>query len=537
LNYKLLFLLVLLPLSGCKTLFSDVGNQPQPAPITEELMLSAKQATRLAKEKQMLADDCQSESNVIDNQAFEDVWKRAKNQLTFNIPDNRRVRAQKNWYLNHPSYMKRVTERANPYLFFIVEELEKHDLPLELALLPIVESAFDPFAYSHGRASGMWQFIPGTGKGFGLKQNWWYDGRRDIYMSTQGAIKFLAYLKKRFNGNWLHALAAYNSGEGNVRKAIRKNKKKGKPTDFWSLKLPKETQAYVPKLLALAQMLTESKADDELWTPVANLPYFDRVATGSQIDLSLAASLAEISMNDFYQLNPAYNQWATSPTGPHYILLPIDKIETFNENLTEIPKAQRISYKKYTIKQGDSLSVIASKFSTTVQLLKDNNDIRNNSIRAGKSLLIPVASKARDEYNKSSQQRLLARQSTKRNGRKVTIKVAKGDSMWDLSRKYKVNIRSLAKWNNIAPTDPLKIGQKLVVWTKQPQKIASLSNQSKKTKKIHYKVRRGDSLARVADKFKVSLASVRKWNKKNGQKKYLQPGDSLTLFVDITRQF
>jgi membrane-bound lytic murein transglycosylase D len=536
LNYKLLFLLGLLSLVGCKSLMIDQGAATLPlqkAASSEELAIQAK----IEKEKGELADFCFKEDQSVDPQAFNDVWKRVQNQLNFEVPDRQRVRAQKNWYINHPTYMKRVTERASPYLFYIVEELEKNNLPLELALLPIVESAFDPFAYSHGRASGMWQFIPETGKNFGLKQNWWYDGRRDVYMSTQGAIKFLAYLHKRFKGDWLHALAAYNSGEGNVRKAIRRNKRKGKPTDFWSLKLPKETQAYVPKLLALAQILSEAKSDDEQWTAIPNLPYFDRVATGSQIDLSLAASLAEISMNDFYQLNPAYNQWATSPDGPHFVLLPIEKIETFKNNLTKIPKSQRISYKKYIIKEGDSLSVIAKRFSTTVQLLKDNNDIRNNSIRAGKSLLIPVASKARDQYKKSSQQRLLARQSTKRNGRKINIKVEKGDSMWDLSRKYKVNIRSLAKWNNIAPTDPLKIGQKLVVWTKKPQKIASLSNGNKKTKKIYYKVRSGDSLARIADKFNVSLNSVKKWNRKNGKKKYLQPGDSLTLYVDITRQF
>ncbi len=179
-----------------------------------------------------------------------------------------------------------------------------------------------------------------------------------------------------------------------------------------------------------------------------------------------------------------------------------------------------------------------NKFGTTVNLLKANNNIRGNNIRAGKSLLIPVASKARNEYHKSANQRLLAKHNRKRNGHKQVITVKTGDSFWDLSRKYKVNMRQLAQWNNMAPTDPLKVNQKLVVWTKQPQTTASLANSSrKKTKKIHYKVRRGDSLARIADKFKVSLASVKRWNKKNGKKKYLQPGDSLTLYVDITRQY
>ena len=183
------------------------------------------------------------------------LWQHAANQFTFEIPDNKRVTAQKNWYLRHPSYMRRVSKRASPFLYHIVEQIEQHDMPMEFVLLPIVESAFDPFAYSHGSAAGMWQFIEGTGKRFGLKQTWWYDGRRDAIASTEAAMKYLAYLHKFFDGNWLHALAAYNSGEGRVRNAIRKNKRLGKPTDFWSLSLPRETRAYVPKLLALADIL------------------------------------------------------------------------------------------------------------------------------------------------------------------------------------------------------------------------------------------------------------------------------------------
>lgn len=537
-NFKLYIATFAFVLTGCKTLNTNTQIKPETA---SNLVAQEKQVSEPLpiQEPAFITEICQADPALAnDSHSYDNVWLRVKDQLTFTVPDNRRVRAQKSWYNRHDEYMKRVTTRAKPYLFHIVEELEQHQLPLELALLPIVESAFDPFAYSHGRASGMWQFIPGTGKNFGLKQNWWYDGRRDVYLSTGAAIKYLKYLHKRFKGDWLHALAAYNSGEGNVSKAIRKNKRKGKNTDFWSLSLPKETKAYVPKLLALAEILAESESSDERWTPIENLPYFGRVATESQIDISLAAALAEIDMNDFYQLNPGYNQWATPPNGPHYVLLPIDKIDTFERNLQTIPKDQRISFKNYKIKPGDSLIKIAKKFGTTVELLKDNNQIRNNSIRAGKNLLIPVPSKARDKYHKSTQQRLLARQNTKRSGHKVTYQVKAGDSIWDISRHYKVGMRSLAKWNNMAPTDPLKIGQKLVIWTKQPQQLANLSQQHKaKTKKIRYKVRSGDSLARIASKFNVSLNSVKRWNKKMGQKKYLQPGDSLTLYVDITRQY
>jgi len=353
-------------------------------------------------------------------------------------------------------------------------------------------------------------------------------------------------LNKRFNGNWLHALAAYNSGQGNVNKAIRLNTKKGWPTDFWSLKLPKETKAYVPKLLALADILREQFKQelattyntDATWHPVANQPYFTRLSTDVQIDLSLAAELSEQTMSEFYQLNPAYNHWATSPKGPHYLLFPISKAEIFEKNLASIPVKERIAFKRYEIKEGDTVSQIAQRFSTSVSLLKKTNGIRGNSIRTGKVLLIPVPSKKRIQYTKSNQQRLLTMQNKNRVGDKISVRVESGDSFWSLSRKYKVSTRQLAAWNNMAPRDTLKIGQKLVLWTKHSHyKSASLMKYKQKTRKIHYKVRSGDSFARIADKFRVSLNKIKTWNRTLSKKKYLQPGQSLTLFVDITKQF
>ncbi len=495
---------------------------------------------------------CLLEIEIDDPESYTDIWHRIASQLKMPVPTNRRLKSQRTWYAKHPSYLKRVSKRASPYLYFIVTELEKRQLPLELALLPIVESAFDPFAYSHGRAAGMWQFVPSTGKSYGLKQNWWYDGRRDIYLSTIAALDYLTYLNKRFKGNWLHALAAYNSGEGNVRKAIKRNIQKGKATDFWSLKLPKETQAYVPKLLALADLLNQDAKNkdvtpfnqvDSNWSYIANEPYFQRVSTESQIDLSLIADLSEQKMSDFYQLNPAFNHWATPPSGPHFILLPINKIGLFKNNLKTIPVKERMAFKQYKIKPGDSLNRIANRNSTTVDLLRSTNNIKGNNIREGKTLLIPMASKNRNKYSKSNQQRLLANHQTKRKGHKLTIKVKSGDSFWTLSRHYKVNLRSLAKWNNMAPKDPLKIGQTLVLWITDPEKYAALNattnrmSNYQKTKKIHYKVRNGDSFARIADKFNTSINKIKKWNRILSRRKYLQPGQSVTLFVDITRQY
>ena len=189
-------------------------------------------------------------------ESHDDLWQRiiASYGLNHDI-DNKRVQAQLNWYKKHQGYMDRIASRGERYMFYIAEQIDVRGIPGELALLPIVESAFDPFAYSHGRASGVWQFIPSTGRDFGLHQDWWQDGRRDIRASTQAALSYLEALQREFKGDWLLALAAYNTGAGNVRKAIRKNKKKGLPTDFWSLKLPRETRDYVPKLIALSQLI------------------------------------------------------------------------------------------------------------------------------------------------------------------------------------------------------------------------------------------------------------------------------------------
>lgn len=459
------------------------------------------------------------------------VWDRVSQQLAFDIPDNQRLNAQRNWYLKHPSYMARVSKRASPFLYYIVDEIEKRDMPLELALLPIVESAFDPFAYSHGRAAGMWQFVPGTAKRFGMKQNWWYDGRRDVIASTQGALDYLEYLLKYFDGDWLHALAAYNSGEGRVRKAIRKNAKAGKPTDFWSLSLPKETRAYVPKLLALADILKKHDEYDFSWPEVENVPVITVVDTESQIDLAYAATLADMTLRELHALNPGYNKWATDPDGPHRLVLPITKAELFSTELAKVDRKDRLNWTRHKIKSGDSLLKLAKQYHTTVDIIKRVNDQANNMIRVGDYLMIPVALKQLDEYTLSDDQRLASTQSKKRGAYKINHTVKRGDTFWDLSREYNVGMRELAKWNGMAPTDPLMPGKSLVVWQKQAS-----TNQSQDAimRSLTYTVRRGDSIARIASKFNVRSSDITKWNNLN-PKKYLQPGQKLKLYVDVTR--
>lgn len=477
------------------------------------------------------------------NRAPGDVWQRLRSKFSLPTQNNKRLDQQLNWYVKHPEYMKRVSERAAPYLHYIAKTAEEMNIPSEIALLPIVESAFKPFAYSHGRASGIWQFIPATGKRFGLKQNWWYDGRRDVYASTIAAYKLLTKLQKQFKGDWLLALAAYNSGERNVHRAIRKNKRKGKPTDFWNLKLPTETRAYVPKLLALKRIVAKPEKYNIKLTKIENAPYFEKVDTTSQIDLARIADLSELPLDDVYKLNPAFNRWATSPTGPHYILLPIKEAALFKEKLAALPPAKRISWVRHKIRKGETISDIADKYHTSISSIKRVNRLRKNFLRAGHSLTIPVASKSLRSYKLSANQRKKAQQNIPRKGIKVSHVVRQGDSFWTLSRRHKVNVRSIAKWNGMAPRDTLAVGQKLIIWSRTGASVSHndpdnlyIPKQRNVTKRIGYRVRNGDSLARIATKFKVSIRQLLRWNKRLAKKKYLQPGQRVTLYIDVTKQ-
>mgnify|MGYP005725496739 CR=1 FL=1 len=456
-----------------------------------------------------------------------DVWKRASNNFALSIPDNKRIDAQRKWYLKHPEYMARVVKRAKPFLYYITEEIEKRGMPMELVLLPIVESAFDPFAYSHGRAAGMWQFIPGTGKRFGMQQNWWYDGRRDVIASTKGALDYLTYLNNMFDGNWLHALAAYNSGEGRVLKAIKANKRAGKPTDFWNLNLPRETRAYVPKLLALADILKNKDSYAYAWPEVENVAVIEVVDIDSQVDLAFAAELAGMSLKELHGLNPGFNRWATSPEGPHRLVLPLNKAATFSQALAKIDQKERLNWVRHSVKAGDSLGKIAQQYHTTINVLKKVNELDSTMIRIGQALMVPVALQELDSYTLSQEQRLASLQNNSSTKQKIRHTVKSGDTLWDIARKYNISTKQLAKWNGMAPGDTLRLGKTLIIWQKGAAK-------SGVTKKLTYTVKNGDSLSRIANKFNVKVSDIGKWNALN-TKRYLQPGQKLNLYVDVTR--
>ncbi len=461
-----------------------------------------------------------------------DLLARLRRGFSLERVVNHRVQAEMNWLMRHPEYIERVFTRAQRFLPYVTRQIAERGLPLELALLPMVESGYDPFAYSYGRAAGLWQFIPGTARRYGVRQNWWYDGRRDVVDATNGALKYLTHLHKLMDDDWLHAIAAYNSGEGNVLKAVRRNQKSGRPTDFWSLKLSDETSSYVPRLLALVELVRDPASFGITLPHLLDERQFVAAEIGGQIDLALAAELADIELDTLYAFNAGFNRWSTDPAGPHRLLLPVTAADSFNEALAMVPDNERVRWQRHKVRNDETLSEIAEQYHTTLASIRSANGIRGNTIRAGSHLMIPVATKPLSAYAQSADQRRAKTQNRKRKGNRVDHIVVAGESFWSIGRRYGVSIRSLAGWNGMAPRDTLSVGQKLVVWTSQPS--AALSSNGT-TRKVRYTVRNGDSLYLIANRFRISIADLVRWNKID-KGKYLQPGQKLTMYVDVTRQ-
>ncbi|WP_456416436.1 LysM peptidoglycan-binding domain-containing protein [Thiolapillus sp.] len=348
--------------------------------------------------------------------------------------------------------LTRQLRKGEPFLYHILHEVRERGMPTEIALLPGVESGFRPMAYSRNGAAGLWQFMPATGRYFGLKQDWWYDARRDPFASTNAALDYLQKLHKRFDGDWLLAIASYNAGGGTVSRAIRRNQDRGRPVDFWSLDLPGETRQYVPRLLALARIIEHPERYGVVLPEIENDLRFVKVDIGAQIDLKVAAELAEMSTDELLLLNAGFNRWATHPQGPHYLLLPADKAESFSRKLARLPDDQRLRWTRYRIQPGDNLGKIAKQHGVSVSALMQANHLKNHLIRAGAHLMIPLSGSAT----------VAAIHTTPANVKKVRYKVRKGDSLYAIAKQFGVKVADLKKWNRLAG-DSLHPGQKLTV--------------------------------------------------------------------------
>lgn len=383
----------------------------------------------------------------------EDVWQRIRSGFAMNELNNPLIARHEKWYASHPEYVLRMSERARRYLYYIVEEVERRGIPTEIALLPVIESAFNPGANSVASASGIWQFIPSTGKHFGMEQNWWYDERRDIIGATNGALDYLEKLHDQF-GDWELALAAYNWGENAVARAQAKNRRLGKPTDYSHLKLPRETANYVPKLLAVKNIVSDPARFGIVLTDIPNRPYFAIVTPSKPMDIKVAAQLAEISMEEFTALNPANNRPVILQDHAEVILLPVDKVETFRANL-EKSDQRLVSWKSYKSEKGESFQEIASRFDIPLEQLRSANGLSKYAVQSnGQTLLVPA-----DEDDEFSPFNMHATAVQEMSGFSYTVR--KGDTLSTIARRFHTSQASLIAMNH--GSHRLRVGQRFTI--------------------------------------------------------------------------
>jgi membrane-bound lytic murein transglycosylase D len=461
------------------------------------------------------------------NQAPRDIWDRMRSgfQLQAEIGVNPRVEQQRLWYVSNPANIEQSANRGGLYLHYIVERLEERNMPLELALLPIVESSFNPFALSRSAAAGIWQFIPTTGRYFNLRQTRWYDGRLDITASTNAALDYLSKLHDMFGGDWLLALAAYNAGEGTVSRAIERNQKLGLPTDYWNLSsLPQETQDYVPKLLAVSQLVMNPESYGIQLDTIANEPYFEVVKIKQHLDLAKVAKLADLDEDELYRLNPAYTRRVTMD-GPKQLLVPAEKAELLLENLANEPSEAVVRWQEYKVRRGDSLKAIANQYNVGADHIVSLNKLKSSRLSAGQTLMIPRVSGSISPIDTKKDVAAIVEQPVTR-----TYRVKSGDSLWTIARDNKVELSDLKRWNDL-DKHSLKAGQTLKLYGTPVKATASVASSSKaRQSATYYRVKRGDSLYMIAKRFNVQMQNLQQWNPKSN--KALTPGETLTLYLD-----
>jgi len=411
---------------------------------------------------------------------YADLLDRVRAGYRLAAVDHPQVLTELDWYARHGEYLRRVFGRAQRYLHHVAVALEARGMPLELTLLPVVESAYNPFAESRSRAVGLWQFIAPTGDRFGLKRNGWQDQRRDVIESTRAALDYLQFLHDAFDGDWLLAIAAYNNGRLNVQRAMERNRAVGLPTDFFSLDLPAETRAYVPKLLALSRLVLNPSLHGVSLPAIPNAPYFALVDTAGPVELRPMAGLAGIAFEELQALNPAWRHDVTDPEGPHRLLVPSTVAGTFMAALAALEPATR-----------QQAAETAARIAATT----------------------PAGVIAPPE-------------------RPRVHTVRRGDTLWSVASRHGVSVAALARANGLSPRSHLELGVALEL---PDPSTAHRDDTTPAARRVRYTVRRGDTLAAISRRFAVTVASLRQWNGLRGS--VLRPGQRLVIKLDSRRDY
>lgn len=433
------------------------------------------------------------------------------------------------WYGSNGEYMNRVLARAQPWLLHIVDEIENRDLPGELALLPVVESAFDPFAYSHGRAAGPWQFLSGTAGDFGIEINDWYDGRRDFFASTSAALDYLEYLSNLFDGDWALALAAYNAGQGRVGRAIRRNAARGRGTEWHELPLPAETLGYVPKLKGLGCLFQDPAAYGFALPELTDQPRVAIVKLSGPTDVAELASLAGLDVAELVSLNAGLNKHMTPPSGPHYIVVPAADADRARAVLGDLSSPKPTGGQQVRIQRGDTLSRLARRHGTTIEALREANGLGGDRLVAGRMLRLPGSyaepggldgdDDAADTAYRAAYRELIALQQQLLPTDRFIHRVRSGESLWVIARRYGLSVSEVQRMNGLGST-LIRPGQRLVIET--GRKISAPAEVSR------YVVQRGDSLWHISRRHQIGMDDLMRWNGLEADS-VLQPGQQLVI--------
>lgn len=465
-----------------------------------------------------------SPPSILRYRSADNLWDLLRTEFSLNHYEfNPAVQDNIDYLMNDQDFLMRTALRSSPYLYFIHQQVKKRKLPAELVLLPIIESGYNPFIYSTAGAAGIWQMMPDTASGFGIKQDWWYDGRRDVVASTRAALDYLSYLFDFFDGNALLAIAAYNSGEGAVMSAIRRNIREGKSTDFWALPLPRETRTYVPRLLALTIIIAHPERYPLRLPAVRNAPYLAQVDVGGQIDLKRAASFAGLSLKNIQQLNPGYNHLVTHPNGPYKLVLPIENVEQFMLHLANTSLSHRIDWTQYKIKSGDTLESIAKRFKTTSYALKEINHLHKSSLKNGMKLVIPRTITAVNSGQKSKLDEELNDGLLSQNNRSSRESMKSGDTLYmvrehdtveKIAERFNLPAKAIYAINRLHSYSVLHEGDQLLIPTHSVPLLAEARSDNSEPQKLNpgdtlYMIRRGDTIEKIAEKFKTTTAAIR----------------------------
>jgi len=471
--------------------FVVVPPAPEPEPVATLIRRGTLHEERGGEESEGL-DAVALDQAADPRGAYGDVLERMRAEYSLPPVDARAIDRQVQYLVARDEFLDRVFERAERYLYYVVTELESRHMPVELAMLPVIESAYNPYAYSRARAAGMWQFITPTAMRYQVRVNWWQDGRRDVMDSTRAALDYLAVLHEEF-GDWLLAVAAYNCGEAAVQRAVDYNDRHHRPTDFWHLRLPRETRGYVPSLLAMAKIVADPSAYGLAFAPIANRPYFTRVEIGTQIDLRVAAALTGVSDEELHALNPSYNRWATDPGGPFHLLVPFDRADRFSTGLAQLARDARMPLEHYKVEPGDTVATLARAHAIPPATIVMLNGIGSAPLAAGDDIVLPVSDVSALRAGLIIEGETPGTFGRRHRHARVYV-VRRGDTLAKIARRTHLDIQELERLNGLDDGDSLTAGRRLVLATGTPA-----SHHHKRTtshKQVHNASHHGEPQAR-----------------------------------------